>query len=347
MEETSTNLQIGTYLRDLRTKANIDLDSIANKSKISLKVLKKLEDNLLDELPSKTYVKGFVKSYCSIIKIDPSEALSILDKDYETITPDSNQQKLEKTDKNFSTDEAASKIKGFSSNVKLSSFLVFLLPIIGITYFLYSPGSQDSNTEITKTSNSTLARDDKKTTTSTQVKNDSLETKVVISTTTTTKTTTTTTAPIQQVVVTSEEDLPFKVFKDLGRPSYYLGQRSTEFIPKKFRHIRDGFNTVYINADGGSSWIRYKVDDEKIVTKTLRDGANVYLRGNSFYITTGNYNAISIYFNNRFIESSSSKEFRRLIFPVNEYTEHKRPLFINHKKKTYFYMDYMMLMNSL
>lgn len=351
MEEKNSIVKVGNYLKKLREKKAIDLDFISNKSKISTKVLNKLEINQLSELPSKTYVQGFVKSYCIILKEDPAHALSLLDQDYKLLGTNDEPDKVHSTinskidsnSKNLSFSE-----KSLKGNKKLLSFLLFLIPILGILYFVFSSNSKEVTDSLQTTS--TLAP--KEQTSSTIASNqEPTKAQIAVSTSSTTtlavKTTTTSTS-IPKIITTTNvvEDLPFKLFKNIGKPSYFLGVKSTEFIPRRYRHRADGFNTVYINADGGSSWIRYKVDDEKIVTRTLRNGANVYLKGNSFYITTGNYNAISIYFNNRFVESPSTRDFRRLVFPISEYTEHKRPLFVTHKKKVYFYSDYMMLMNS-
>ncbi len=350
MQESNLNINIGNHLKKLRDESGIDLDSIANKSKISLKVLKKLESGLLEELPSKTYVQGFVKSYCAILKVEPSESLEILDNDYQSIG--STQTNINKVNLENNKELESTKLsqKSLWSNKKLLSFLIFLIPISGLLYFIFNSSSQDKLVQ-TNSSKTTLPTLVESSTTTTEVKASTPppveEIQPVITSTTTSKIIqpTTSSTLINKINLT-DEDLPFKLFKNLAKPSYYLGQRSTDFIPRKFRHRNDGFNTIYINADGGPSWIRYKVDGDDIVTRNLKNGANIYLKGSSFYITTGNFNAISVYYNNRLIESSSSQEFRRLIFPISEYSDHKRPLFINHKKKTYFYMDYEMLMNS-
>ena len=57
------NKTIGKLLKETRTKNNIPLEDVANKTKININILRALEKENIETLPNKTYVKGFVKNY--------------------------------------------------------------------------------------------------------------------------------------------------------------------------------------------------------------------------------------------------------------------------------------------
>ena len=57
-------VKVGTFLKKEREANKLSINDVASKTKINLNILKHLEANALDQLPNKTYVKGFVKSYC-------------------------------------------------------------------------------------------------------------------------------------------------------------------------------------------------------------------------------------------------------------------------------------------
>ncbi len=63
--------KVGEQLRILRESKNISLKTISQKSKIGLSMLQMLEADEYDKLPNKIYVVGFIKTYASILNIDP------------------------------------------------------------------------------------------------------------------------------------------------------------------------------------------------------------------------------------------------------------------------------------
>ena len=76
------NTTIGTLLKEQRQKKNISLEEVAQKTKINLNILKALEEDDFNNLPNKTYVKGFVKNYAKTIGVDINEASSALENTY-------------------------------------------------------------------------------------------------------------------------------------------------------------------------------------------------------------------------------------------------------------------------
>lgn len=71
-------ITIGQLLKSKREEKNISLEVVAQKTKININLLKSLEEDELDKLPNKTYVKGFVANYAKTVGLDQEEAKSTL-----------------------------------------------------------------------------------------------------------------------------------------------------------------------------------------------------------------------------------------------------------------------------
>jgi hypothetical protein len=61
---------IGSSLRDARTRQEIDFAELEERTKIRPKYLRALEDEQFDSLPAPTYVKGFLRSYAEALGLD-------------------------------------------------------------------------------------------------------------------------------------------------------------------------------------------------------------------------------------------------------------------------------------
>lgn len=61
---------IGAYLRSQRLEKNLSLEDIAAITMIRLPILQALESGNLEQLPELVYVKGFIRRYGEILKID-------------------------------------------------------------------------------------------------------------------------------------------------------------------------------------------------------------------------------------------------------------------------------------
>jgi transcriptional regulator with XRE-family HTH domain len=82
---------IGSYLKEIRKRKNISLEEVREKTKLSLNVLRALEeDRFSDYAPA--HIKGFLKIYCRFLGIEPSELISEYEKSFilkkEKITPE-------------------------------------------------------------------------------------------------------------------------------------------------------------------------------------------------------------------------------------------------------------------
>jgi cytoskeleton protein RodZ len=73
---------LGELFKSVREQRGITLKEIASKTKIHVGILMHLENNNFAELPSKTYLKGFVKSMSIFLGINPKKAIDLLEAAY-------------------------------------------------------------------------------------------------------------------------------------------------------------------------------------------------------------------------------------------------------------------------
>lgn len=66
---------IGTWLRRERELRNIDLVEVADRTRIPLQQLERLEDDRFAELPGEVFVKGYLRAYARAVGISPEEVL--------------------------------------------------------------------------------------------------------------------------------------------------------------------------------------------------------------------------------------------------------------------------------
>jgi len=62
--------EIGNSLREARTRRQIDLPQAEQATKIRVRYLRALEEERFDQLPSQTYVKGFLRTYADYLGLD-------------------------------------------------------------------------------------------------------------------------------------------------------------------------------------------------------------------------------------------------------------------------------------
>ncbi len=66
---------LGRYLKEKRESKNISLREVAKNTRVREHVLKAIDEDRYDLLPSPTYLKGFLLSYAKYISLEPEEVL--------------------------------------------------------------------------------------------------------------------------------------------------------------------------------------------------------------------------------------------------------------------------------
>jgi cytoskeletal protein RodZ len=62
--------EIGSSLREARTRQGLELEDLEERTKIRRKYLRALEDEQFEQLPGHSYVKGFLRSYADALDLD-------------------------------------------------------------------------------------------------------------------------------------------------------------------------------------------------------------------------------------------------------------------------------------
>src|SRR5690606_29633163 len=94
------------------------------------------------------------------------------------------------------------------------------------------------------------------------------------------------------------------------------------------RTLISGVEHVFIYAEGGESWLTYKVDGEDIRRVILQDGRFLKLSGNFIRMFVGNLNVLKIFYQNQLIDAPSSSGVKSLVFPEARKSELSLPLFV-------------------
>jgi cytoskeletal protein RodZ len=66
---------VGDFLRDTRGKQGLDLDAIADETKISMKNLRAIEAGDFSALPAEAFTRGFYTLYAKALSLDPEHVL--------------------------------------------------------------------------------------------------------------------------------------------------------------------------------------------------------------------------------------------------------------------------------
>lgn len=70
------HISLGDFLRDTRDKRGLDLDAIADDTKISMKNLKALEAGDFAALPAEAFTRGIYTLYAKALSLDPEHVLN-------------------------------------------------------------------------------------------------------------------------------------------------------------------------------------------------------------------------------------------------------------------------------
>ncbi len=65
----------GETLRQIREKMGVELQVISTETKISMKVLERIEEEAFEKLPAMVYLKGFLKGYAQSLGLDPQKVI--------------------------------------------------------------------------------------------------------------------------------------------------------------------------------------------------------------------------------------------------------------------------------
>lgn len=338
---------IGELLRAKREEKNLSLKVISQQTKIHIGLLEHLENNDLDKLPSKTYVRGFVKSAAKILGINQETALDILESTYnrdrkvikkEVPNIEMRSEVAKNTLSSVTTPlEEAVKTVTASSSAFLAKVGVILL-IVGVIGFnvknLIDKSAED-NIKLPKVL-STIHQKIKP-----------APKKVVAPKAAKTETEAAKANPIQVNIIQDKKEAapkPELKVNNVKLKTISLGEKQftedtsvakeklDEIFPSRYRvHLAKGVQYVYVNAVDGDSWITYKVDDKEIKKYVLRQGRSVFMHGEAIRLFIGNTKSVKVFYNNKLLNLGSEATTKNVVFPEELKTKYMKPLFIFQK----------------
>ena len=350
---------LGEYLKQKRIDKNYTLEKLSQKTKISVNILKSLEANDYDHLPSAAYIKGFVTSYVKVLGIPHDEAinkmeytyLNVLGKPFPALnhtksmaTPVSPMEAQRSASAEAQTphdviESGDSIIESTKSILPIAIFCAIILLFIGGYKLISSVVESEVTSQKEKDlgpkieSSSALVKQPVK------VEEPKKEETPAAATATTTPNATTATpaAEVKPEEVKAAPEFPRNFptveFKKIRGKLFSVKTDAPEnndetILPKQ---IKDSLNTdlqnIYIRATDGNTWLSYKIDNNPIESVIINKGSDLFLQGTEVRIFLGNVNVTKIFYNNYLIDTPTKSGVKSLIFPEESNSKYELPLF--------------------
>lgn len=77
---------VGEILKEARIKQDYTVETLSTLTKIDPKYIYALEEDRFDQLPSETFIKGFIRNLSLKLSLDPQETISIFRRDFKVNT---------------------------------------------------------------------------------------------------------------------------------------------------------------------------------------------------------------------------------------------------------------------
>jgi len=350
---TSSVGLLGEYLKQKRIDKNYTLEKLSQKTKISVNILKSLETDDYDHLPSAAYIKGFVTSYVKVLGLPLDEAinkmeytyLNVLGKPFPALNHTKNMiaaspvtQRSQSTDEDPSPHDVIesgdSIIENTKSFLPIIIFGVIILVFVGGYKLISSVVESEVSDQKSKDlgpkieSSSALVKDSSR---EKESKNDFRNTQ---SDKTADQGSQKEAKPDENKAMPEfQRNFPPVEFKKVKGKLYNVKMDAPEnsdetLLPKQ---IKDSMNSdlqnLYIRAVEGNTWLSYKIDNNPIESVIINKGSGLLLQGSEIRIFLGNVNVTRIFYNNYMIETPTKSGVKSLIFPEESNPKYQLPLF--------------------
>lgn len=363
---------LGDYLKQKRLDKNFSLEKLSQKTKISVNILKALEANDYDHLPSAAYIKGFVTSYVKVLGTPLDEAiermeytyLNILGKSFPYLNhtkgmsskPTMPGRAASANPEEQSPHEVIESSDSIMENTKSALPVVILAAVILVFIGGYKLISSVVENEVNgqKTtdlgpkieSSSALVKQPEKPVEAPKAEVAAEAAKApeapVVE------------APKEEVkpVVELQRNFPTVDFKKIKGKLFQVRTDAPEnddqaILPQT---IKDATNSsmqnLYIRATDGNTWVSYKIDSSPIESVIISKGSDLFLQGTEIRLFLGNVNVTKIFYNNYMIETPTKSGVKSLVFPEESNSKYMLPLFPKAKDDIlYTAEDYTKRMN--
>jgi cytoskeleton protein RodZ len=332
---------IGEYLRQKREEKGLSLKFISQQTKIHIGLLENLETNQLDKLPSKTYIRGFVKSTTKLLGLNQEYTLKLLDQTYSQNKPlvvaeTPNIEMRNETARNTLSAMTTTHLETVrsvtaSSGVFLakSAVVIIIVGVIGfnVKNFLNRMPEED---EVKLPEVLTTLHQKQKAPAPKPVE------KALPAETTPSE-------PIEINLIQDKNQKNNVVVNNINLQTISIGEKQfvednsmtveqiSELLPAKYRIVpTKGIETLFLNASEGDSWLTYKVDDKEIKKFVLRQGRTLFLRGAVIRLFIGNTKTLKAFHNNKPVNLSVNNKsgVKNIVLPEELKTKFMAPLFV-------------------
>ncbi len=353
-EETKTDApkakdpNIGSMLKRVREEKGLSIKVVSQQTKIHLALLEALEENQLIRLPSKTYVKGFVKAYAKLLNINQNDAIVLFEntyREYEGLPIISHDVPANMLNINNNTassiptkpqgpSEFSRMIQNNGLNIlKISGALVAVI-VIGFNLKTYVETTLDEKKVVLPEVLSTTSKPKNLTAPKAPAPTPTVEEKKP--------------EPVKEInIITKDaikpeiklnDELTLKPISSIEKQQKEISlteEKMSEYLPARFRvNAGAGVETVFINAIHGDSWLTYKTDENEIKKFVLRQGRTLFLKGKLVRLFIGNTKNVQVFYNNKPIEFITTTGVKNAVFPESQKANFMNPLFVFQKDGT-------------
>ena len=354
--ESDTMGLLGEYLKQKRLDKNFSLEKLSQKTKISINILKSLEANDYDHLPSAAYIKGFVTSYVKVLGLPLDEAINKMEYTYLNVLgkpfPALNHTKTMSTPTQAmpthkamnATEEQQTPHDVIENSDSIIENTKSVLPVVifGAVILLFVGGYKLISSVVESEVNNHKGKDlgPKIESSSALIREPVKKPEPVAEVKTDGATTTAAEKPVEKVEEKPAEqpvefvrNFPTVEFKKVRGKLFSVKTDAPEnedpnLITDKVKSsMNSEMQNVYIKAADGNTWLSYKIDNNPIESVIINKGNDLFLQGNEIRLFLGNVNVTKIFYNNYLIETPTKSGVKSLVFPEASNEKFDLPLF--------------------
>lgn len=348
---------LGEFLKNKRIEKGYTLEKMSQKTKISVNILKALETNEFNLLPSAAYIKGFVISYVKVLGLTQDEAINKMEYTYLNVlgrpfpalnhtknmpqpAPQlkSSDPKSEKQTPHEVIENGDSIIESTKSLLPVIILSSIILVFVGVYQLISSVVDSEINSDKRKNlgpkieSSSALVKN-KETSPATNETQKTSDDTIAESSKVNSDKLPNEPAPLNKENVEIPRNFPTINFKKIEEKLFMVKSDAPEnedetIFPK---NIRDSINpeaqNLYIKAVSGNTWLSYKIDSRPIESVVITKGNDLFIQGTELRVFLGNVNVTKIFYNNYLIETPTKSGVKSLVFPEENNSKYQLPLF--------------------
>ena len=141
-ESTEQQASLGQVLASARKDANLTIEAVADRLKLSPKHITKLEQDDYTSLGPITFVKGYIKAYCTLLQLDHAQTLALFQAP-ESVADNKSMQSFSRRTEKEAND----------SRLMLVSYVILAI-VLGSSGFMYWQATSNENDVIVPESES-------------------------------------------------------------------------------------------------------------------------------------------------------------------------------------------------